>query len=62
MTYTVLLRTSPTGAAVHVPRENDVLDGGDGVRYRLVCGTDDADEADRAAAIVRERILEGELR
>ena len=56
MIYTVLLRTSPAGAAVHVLREGDVLDGGDGVRYRLVCSTDDAEEAERAASIARERL------
>ena len=61
-TYTVLLRTSRAGAAVHVLREDEVLEAGDGVRYRLVCSTDDVEEAERAAALVRERILTGELR
>jgi hypothetical protein len=62
MTYTVLLRTSPAGAAVHVLLDDEVLQGGEGVRYRLVCSTDEAEEAERAAALMRERILTGELR
>ena len=59
MTYAVLLRRSPSGTAVYVLREDEVLAGGDGVRYRLVCSTDDAGEAQRAAALVRAQILAG---
>jgi hypothetical protein len=62
MTYTVLLRTCPAGAALQVLLDDDVLQGGEGVRYRLVCSTDDGEEAERAAALLRERILTGELR
>jgi len=59
MRYTVLLRTSPAGAAVHVLLDDEPVEGGDGVRYRIVCSTDDAEEAERAAALVRARILAG---
>ena len=61
MNYAVLLRRSPSGAAVYVLREDEVLAGGDGVRYRLVCSTDDAGEAQRTAAFERARILAGGL-
>jgi hypothetical protein len=62
VTYTVLLRTNPAGAAVHVLLDDEVLQGGEGVRCWLVCATDDGEEAERAAALMRERILAGELR
>ena len=62
MAYTVILRLSPARAAVHVLLDHEVLQGGDGVRFRLVCQTDDAQEAERAASLVRERILTGDLR
>jgi hypothetical protein len=50
------------GAAVHVLRDDEVLEGGAGVRFRLVCQTDEVEEAERAAVLMRERVLTGEIR
>lgn len=52
MTYdvTLILRTTPACAYGDILREDEPLSGGDGVRHRLVCETDDAEQAERAAA------------
>lgn len=59
MTYFVILRTDPARACVDILREDEPLSGGDGVRYRLVCETDDAHQAEQAAALIRERLAAG---
>ena len=56
---TLALRADPVRACVDVMREDQPLPGGDGVRYRLVCETDDADQAEQAAAPLRERLAQG---
>ena len=59
MTYFVILRTHAARACVDILREGEPFPGGDGVRYRLVLETDDAEQAEQAAAPLPERLAEG---